>query len=789
MPRNPAYCEGLLATLARAVAAQTMASASTDFGGTTRRALNHDFLRAFAGTPPAPDCAPERPPEMTVVRSNRPPIDTTRPAPVPMHYGALGYNAADFGCLTFTGDTMLKRLPADVHEKLLQTMKRGLPLDPAIANTVASAMKDWALEHGCTHYCHWFQPLTGATAEKHDAFIVPDGEGGAIAKFSGSALIRGEPDASSFPSGGIRDTYEARGYTAWDATSPAFILRTDDGATLCIPTAFVSWTGEALDKKTPLLRSIAAVSKQAMRILKIFGTDKGVSQVITTLGCEQEYFLIEDEFFSRRPDLKICERTLIGAPSPKGQQMHDHYFGAIPERVLAFMHDTEQRLFELGVPVATRHNEVAPGQFEIAPVFENANVATDHQMVMMYVLETTAPRHGLRCLLHEKPFAGVNGSGKHNNWSISTDTGVNLLDPQDETHSNMQFLVFLCAIMRAVDLHADMLRASIASANNDHRLGANEAPPAIISIFVGEMLSDILDQLEKGETKSTKKGGTLDLGAHTLPQLPRHSGDRNRTSPFAFTGNKFEFRAVGSSAAVSWPNTVLNTIIAESLDWMASEIEKRSTGKGGLEEAVKSVLKDVVSKHRRIVFDGDNYSEAWHKEADKRGLPNMKSTSEALPVLRSKKAQELFETFGVLSKRELNARVDVLVETYIKTMDIEARTLSMLIKQFVLPAAIRFQTELAEAVASTKAADEDCADTGEELHKCISMISDLRKAAGDVEEAAAHHEADGEKHAKYIQKNLVPAMAKARAACDALEAVIPDDVWPLPSYAEMLFTR
>jgi glutamine synthetase len=728
---------------------------------------------------------------MTAVR-HRLHSDTNSSAARTAPFGDSGYDASDFGCLTFTGDVMLKRLPPDVYEKLLQTMKRGLPLDPAIANTVASAMKDWALEHGCTHYCHWFQPLTGSTAEKHDAFMVPGEEGGAIAKFSGSALIRGEPDASSFPSGGIRDTYEARGYTAWDATSPAFILRTNDGATLCIPTAFVSWTGEALDKKTPLLRSVAAVSKQAMRILRIFGADKSVSQVITTLGCEQEYFLVDEEFVTRRPDLMICERTIIGAPSPKGQQMHDHYFGAIPERVLGYMHEVEQRLFELGVPVATRHNEVAPGQYEIAPIFENANVATDHQMLMMHVLETVAPHHGLRCLLHEKPFAGVNGSGKHNNWSISTDTGVNLLDPQDETHTNMQFLVFLCAIMRAVDLHADLLRASIASAANDHRLGANEAPPAIISIFMGEMLSDILDQLEKGDAKSTKKGGTLDLGAHTLPQLPRHSGDRNRTSPFAFTGNKFEFRAVGSSAAVSWPNTVLNTIIAESMDYMATEIENRAgaqPAQAKLEEAVKAVLKDVVSRHRRIVFDGDNYSEAWHKEAERRGLPNMRATAEALPVLRSKTAQSIFEKYGVLNNRELNARVDVLLETYCKVLDIEAKTMTMLIKQFVLPAAIRYQTELAEAVGATKAADQECPDSAEELANVVSMVSDLRKALKDVEEASAHHESDSEKHAKAIQRHLVPAMAQARVACDALEAVIPDDLWPLPSYAEMLFMR
>ena len=726
---------------------------------------------------------------MTIIRSHRndmdSPIDRLTSLP-------LTVDASEFGSLTFTGDVMLKRLPTDVFEKLQQTMKRGLPLDPAIANTVASAMKDWALENGCTHYCHWFQPLTGQTAEKHDAFFVPDSDGGTIAKFSGSALIRGEPDASSFPSGGIRDTYEARGYTAWDATSPAFILRTNSGATLCIPTAFVSWTGEALDKKTPLLRSVAAVSKQAMRILKFFGTDEGVSQVITTLGCEQEYFLVDEEFYNLRPDLRICDRTLIGAHAPKGQQMHDHYFGAIPERVLGYMHEVEQRLFELGVPVATRHNEVAPGQYELAPVFENANVATDHQMLIMHILETTAPHHGLRCLLHEKPFAGINGSGKHNNWSISTDTGVNLLDPQEETHTNMQFLVFLCAVMRAVDLHADLLRASIASAANDHRLGANEAPPAIISIFMGEMLSDILDQLEKGEPKSTKKGGSLDLGSNSLPQIPRHSGDRNRTSPFAFTGNKFEFRAVGSSAPVAWPNTVLNTIIAESMDFVATELEKEAGAKptpAKQQEAVWNVLEKIVKKHRRVVFDGDNYSQAWHKEAAKRGLPHLRSTADAIPVIQSKKALALFEKYGVLNQRELQARVDVLLETYIKTMGIEARTLISMLKQQVLPAALRCQTELAEAVAATQSAGVKCKDTAEQLTDIVSLVTDLRKALKAVETAEAHHAPDAEKHTRYIHDKLVPAMAKAREAADTLEQVVPDDLWTLPTYAEMLFVR
>jgi glutamine synthetase len=694
--------------------------------------------------------------------------------------------------LTFTGDVMLKRLPPDVFEKLRQTMRQGTALDPAIANTVASAMKEWAIEHGATHFCHWFQPLTGATAEKHDAFLSPDGQDGAIEQFSGDELIRGEPDASSFPSGGIRETFEARGYTAWDATSPAFLLRGGDGATLCIPTAFVSWTGEALDKKTPLLRSIDAVSRQAMRILEIFGSDRGVSRVITTLGCEQEYFLVDKQFADERPDIRICDRTLIGAAPPKGHQLDDHYFGAIPDRVLDFMNEVEQRLYELGVPVKTRHNEVAPGQYEVAPTFENANVATDHQMLLMHVLRQVAPRHGFVCLLHEKPFDRVNGSGKHNNWSISTDTGINLLNPRDEAHTNMQFLVFLVAVIRAVDLHADLLRAAIASAGNDHRLGANEAPPAIISIFLGEMLSDILDQLEAGAPRSTKRGRKLDLGAHTLPQIARHSGDRNRTSPFAFTGNKFEFRAVGSSAAIAWPNTVLNTIIAESLDFMATELERRAgraPSPKKLEEAVKSLLQETVKTHRRIVFDGDNYSAGWHKEAAQRGLPILQSTADALPALRSRKSLALFKKYKVLSNRELRARVDILCDKYCTLLEIEARTMVSMLQTRVLPAAQRHQTELAETVAATQAAGLSCPDATGQLEAFIGMVAELHVAIEAVREAEAGASGEGEKRARYVRDQLQPTMDRARAAADALEQVIPDDLWTLPTYAEMLFIR
>ena len=707
--------------------------------------------------------------------------------------GSTQTRASDvYGTLIFSGDTMLKRLPSDVYASLQKTIQDGRALDPAVANTVAVAMKDWAIENGATHYCHWFQPLTGTTAEKHDAFLSTTSDGGAIEKFSGSQLIQGEPDASSFPHGGIRDTYEARGYTAWDATSPAFLYRSGGQTTLCIPTVFVSYTGEALDKKTPLLRSIQAVSKQAMRLLRIFGADAGVNQVITTLGVEQEYFLVDQELAAQRPDLMICGRTLVGAPAPKGQQLEDHYFGSIPQRVIAFMAESEQRLFELGVPVKTRHNEVAPGQFEIAPTYENANVAVDHQMLTMSVLKETAERHGFACLLHEKPFAGVNGSGKHNNWAIATDTGINLLDPRDDTHTNMQFLTILCAVIRAVDTHAELLRGSIASAANDHRLGANEAPPAIMSIFLGDMLTDILDQLESGNPKKTMKGGAMELGATTLPQIPRHTSDRNRTSPFAFTGNKFEFRAVGSSASVAWPNTVLNAIIADSLDYMATQLEKRA-GKNPtqakLESAVKSLLKEVVKEHRRVCFDGDGYSEAWHKEAEKRGLPNMRSTADALGAFKTKKAKDVFARYHVLNARELEARYDVLVENYCTVMGIEGRTLVQLVRTQVLPAALRTQEELATTVSATLAADVDCTETQAELRAYVGMVNELRAAVTELEKLSEKHHKDDETEMRFLRDSVVPSMARVRAACDALEKVTPGDNWPVPTYAEMLLMK
>jgi len=697
-----------------------------------------------------------------------------------------------FGADVFSRSTMRQRLPKEVYRSLLRTIDHGEPLDPAVADVVAASMKDWAIENGASHYTHWFQPLTGLTAEKHDSLAGPDGSGGVVFNFSGSELVQGEPDASSFPSGGLRATFEARGYTAWDATSPAFLMRGENNVTLCIPTAFVSWTGEALDTKIPLLRSVEALSTQALRILKIFGTDQGVSRIVTTVGPEQEYFLVDRELYYRRPDLLICERTLFGAKPPKGQQLEDHYFGTIPPRVLAFMAESEQELYRLGVPVKTRHNEVAPGQYEIAPLFEASHIASDHQMLLMETLKRVAPRFGLQALLHEKPFAGVNGSGKHNNWSMSTDTGVNLLDPQDETHTNSQFLVFLVATIRAVDIHADLLRASIASAANDHRLGANEAPPAIISIFLGKMLSDILEQVEAGLPKRTIRGGVLDLGATTLPMLPRHSGDRNRTSPFAFTGNKFEFRAVGSSASIAWPNTVLNTIVAESLDYVADQLEKAVGAKptpAKLQAGVISVLKRLIKEHKRVIFDGDNYSEEWHAEAGRRGLPNLKDSVEAFGVLRAKKNVDLFRKYGVLSKAEHDSRTHIMIEKYTKQLAIEAETMVSIARGQILPAALGHQLRMAETVAATKAAGVDCADTTAALRSFVDLVTKLRNATAAVEQAAAHHDADPIKHAAQISRELKPVMTDLRSIVDTLENLVAADLWPLPTYRDLLFLK
>mgnify|MGYP003346327133 CR=1 FL=1 len=565
-----------------------------------------------------------------------------------------------FGSLVFNDAVQEKRLPKAVYQALRKTVQRGEALDQSVADAVAAAVKDWAVEHGATHYTHWFQPLTGITAEKHDSFLNPTANGKAVAEFSGKELIKGEPDASSFPSGGMRSTFEARGYTAWDPTSPPWLLRSGGAVTLVIPTAFVSWTGEALDKKTPLLRSQEALSKQAVRILKLFGSN--AERVITTCGPEQEYFLIDRYFYLSRPDLINAGRTLFGAKPPKGQELEDQYFGAIPDRVLAYMNEVEAELYAVGVPVKTRHNEVAPSQYEIAPVFENANVATDHQMMVMETLKRVAPKYGMACLLHEKPFAGVNGSGKHLNWSMGDDQGHNLLSPGTNTHDNLQFLVFCCAVLQAVNRWQGLLRASIASAGNDHRLGANEAPPAIISVFLGDMLTDILDQLEKGGAKSTKQGGVLDTGVHVLPKLPRDAGDRNRTSPFAFTGNKFEFRAVSSGQSISFPNTSLNLAVTESLDEIATTLEKAVASGKKIETAVAELLPKLVKQNKRIVFNGNGYSKEWEKEAAKRGLLNLKNTVDALPQMVTKEVIDLFGKYKVLNEREVHARHDVMVE-------------------------------------------------------------------------------------------------------------------------------
>lgn len=694
-----------------------------------------------------------------------------------------------FGVNVFSDEVMRSSLPENVYKALRNTIKKGAPLDPSIADVVATSMKEWALERGATHYTHWFQPMTGLTAEKHDSFLTPTEAGTAIAEFSGKELVRGEPDASSFPSGGIRATFEARGYTAWDPTSPAFILENPNGTTLVIPTAFCSWTGEALDKKTPLLRSIEALSKQAVRILKLFGSE--ATNVHTTAGPELEYFLIDKHFYHARPDLINAGRTLFGAKPPKGQEMEDHYFGAIPERVLACMLEAEMELYKLGVPVKTRHNEVAPSQYEIAPLFENANVATDHNMLVMETLKRVASRYGLQALLHEKPFAGVNGSGKHLNWSMSDDLGNNLLKPGDTPHENAQFLLFLAAVLRAVARHGDLLRVAIAYAANDHRLGANEAPPAIISVFLGDMLQDIVDQIEKGGAKSTKAGGTMTVGVSVLPTLPRDAGDRNRTSPFAFTGNKFEFRAVGSSQSIAGPNVVLNTIVAESLDDMATVLEKAVAAGKDLNAEIQALLPKFIAESKHVIFNGDNYTEAWHNEAEKRGLPNRKSTTDSLPDLISKKSIALFGKYGVFSERELHSRYEILLENYKKTINIESQLTLQIANRQILPAAIRYQGQLAGAIANLKAAGVTPPKTQSALlGEVTETIEELQEAIDKLTEAVDEQpEGDTLAHAKHSHELIIPAMLAVRTAADKLEGMVADDLWPLPTYQEMLFIK
>jgi glutamine synthetase len=629
--------------------------------------------------------------------------------------------------------------------------------------------------------------MTGITAEKHDSFLMPASDGSALAEFSGKELIKGEPDASSFPSGGMRSTFEARGYTAWDPTSPPWLNVQGSNVTLVIPTAFVSWTGEALDKKTPLLRSMEAVSKQAIRVLKLFGST--AERVFATCGPEQEYFLIDRNFYFARPDLINAGRTLFGAKPPKGQEMEDQYFGAIPERVLACMTEVELELFKVGVPVKTRHNEVAPSQYEIAPVFENANVAADHQMMTMETIKRIAPKYGLACLLHEKPFAGVNGSGKHNNWSLSDEFGNNLLSPGDTPHDNMQFLVFCAAVLRAVDTWQGLLRASIASAGNDHRLGANEAPPAILSVFLGDMLTDIFDQIEKGGAKSTKQGGTLDVGVSVLPKLPRDAGDRNRTSPFAFTGNKFEFRAVSSGQNIAWPNTALNVAMAESLDAVATELEAAVAKGEDLKKAVSKLLTKVIKAHKRIVFNGNNYAPEWEKEAGKRKLLNLKNTVDALPQLISKEAVKVFDTYKVLNERELHARYEVYLEAYNKTINVEGQLMVLMSNRYILPAALEYQKQIAQSVAAVKSAGGSTVQGKKLLVKYAKLVDQLRAQTDALDALLDHNGGSAEKHAKYMRDKVVPAMGKLRDVGDQIEALTPHELWPLPTYREMLFVK
>jgi len=687
-----------------------------------------------------------------------------------------------FGSSVFNESVMRERLPKDTYKSLMRTIDENKPLDQGVAQVVANAMKDWALEKGATHYTHWFHPMTGVTAEKHDAFLSCSKEGKAIVEFSGKALIIGEPDASSFPSGGLRSTFEARGYTAWDPTSPAFIK--DD--VLCIPTAFCSYSGEALDKKTPLLRSMGAINKEAMRILALFGNP--ATKVINTVGAEQEYFLIDKHLFDKRKDLIFTGRTLFGSKPPKGQEMEDHYFGTIKERVSAFMKELDEELWKLGVFAKTKHNEVAPAQHELAPIFANTNIASDHNQLTMELMKRIAGHHGLVCLLHEKPFAGVNGSGKHNNWSLSTDTGENLLEPGKDPASNDQFLVFLCAIIKAVDLYADLLRVSVATAGNDHRLGANEAPPAIVSIFIGEQLARVLDGIEKGEKAIETGAAKLETGVGSLPILNKDTTDRNRTSPFAFTGNKFEFRMPGSSQAIAGINIVLNTIVAETLSIFADKLEKASD----LPAAIEALVKETVVTHRRVVFNGNNYAEEWVTEAEKRGLLNLKATVEALPAFVLDKNIALFVKHGVFSNIEMHSRYEILVENYSKTINIEALTMLEMAKREIIPSCINFSKKVFDHLAIVKNSGLDVACTKEnELALRLSALIDRLMSKTDALDSVlinAKGINETLETAEYFHDKVFPAMQELRMVADELETIVSSDCWPFPTYSELLFS-
>jgi len=694
-----------------------------------------------------------------------------------------------FGEDTFNYKTMKERLPKEAFKKLMEAINEDKRLDARTADVVAEAMKKWALEKGATHFAHWFQPMTGFTAEKHDAFIDPVGNGQVMEKFSGKQLVQGEPDASSFPSGGIRATFEARGYTAWDMSSPAFIKRIGISTTLCIPTAFISYTGEALDKKTPLLRSIRALSGSAVNMLKLLGV-KNVRKVYSTLGPEQEYFLIDMDYFFKRPDLVLGGRTVVGAPPPKGQELEDQYFGSIKERISSYMHDVEEELFKLGIPAKTRHNEVAPSQYEIAPVYEEANIAVDHNQMVMDTLKSVAKKHRLAALLHEKPFAKINGSGKHLNWSLCDDKGNNLLNPGKTPHDNIQFLVFLVATVRAVYKHADILRASVASYGNDHRLGANEAPPAIISVFLGDQLTQILENIEKGTVVKATNAEIIDLGISSLPVVSKDNTDRNRTSPFAFTGNKFEFRAVGSSQSISFPATVINAIVAESLDYLAEKIKAKNLS--NINQAVFEVLRDEIKNIKPVLFNGDNYSKEWELEAGRRGLPNEKTTPSALKALITKKSLDLFENYKVLSGVELKSRYLIHLERYIKDLEIEVKCLNAICTSQIIPAAVTYQKRLAKAINLTQEALGSAAAfpaQREVLKKVLDLVNSVYGAAKDIqakmEASCGLH--DEQKKAEMLSSKVKPKMEELREYVDALENLVDDEIWPLPKFWEMLF--
>jgi glutamine synthetase len=688
----------------------------------------------------------------------------------------------------FTLSKMQECLPKDIFKSLKKTIQTGEPLDVSIADVVATAMRDWAISKKALYYAHVFYPLTNSTAEKHDGFVSVQGDGSVISEFAGKVLVKGEPDGSSFPNGGIRSTFEARGYTAWDVTSPAYVMETDNGVTLCIPTVFVSWTGEALDKKTPLLRSNAAMNKAARKVLKLLG-HKDIAPVNSSCGAEQEYFLVDANFANSRPDLMLAGRTLFGKPSAKGQEFDDHYFGAIPERVQVFMQDVEESMYRLGIPAKTRHNEVAPGQFELAPFFEAANVATDHQQLTMTILRKMAKKHGFICLLHEKPFAGINGSGKHVNWSVGNATQGNLLDPGDTPHANAQFLIFCGAVIRGVHKYGPLLRAVVATASNDHRLGANEAPPAIMSVYLGSQLEDVFEQIRNGEVKGCKAAQTMNIGVDTLPEIPMDPGDRNRTSPFAFTGNRFEFRAVGSGQSVAGPLVAMNTILADSLNWIAEQLEAELAQGTELNTAIQKILKEIMEKHGNVVFGGNGYSSDWHKMAvEERGLANLPTTADALPVLTEKYIEELFDRTGVLSPVELESRYEVYAEQYLLSIEVEAKLVISMAKTTIYPAAMKYLSNLTNTMASLKniGIEVDVTPVKKVAELADAMMAEVYK----LSDAISKHDFDSTKdHLQYYAKTVRSLMDEVRKYADSLEAEIADELWPLPTYQEMLFIK